>query len=305
MQSATFSLNFLAPRYWLLWFGLGILKLLSYLPYKLLMRLGKFLGLVLMPFAIRRRKIIARNLELCFPHKSPQERKLLIRKNFISMGMTLFETAITWWWNDEQKKQLGIIEGLEHLNYAQQNNQGVLLLTAHFTTMEISAAVLELQFSVHHTYRAHPNLVFEYMQHKMRQKHAKSYLIERSDVKKMLKTLRNKKALWYAPDQDYGRKHSLFVPFFGINAATVTATSRIAQITKAKVIPFVQIRLPNYQGYKLKIYPPLHDFPSDNLEQDCVRINNWLAQVISAHPEQYLWAHRRFKTRPIGEDYLY
>lgn len=171
--------------------------------------------------------------------------------------------------------------------------------------MEISAAILELQFSVHHTYRAHKNLVFDYMQHKMRQKHAKSALIERNDIKSVIKTLRQKNAVWYAPDQDYGAKHSLFVPFFGVPAATITATSRIAQISKAKVIPIVQSRLPNFKGYKIKILPPLPDFPSTSLEQDCIKINTWLEQIITANNAQYLWAHRRFKNRPKGNPSLY
>jgi len=304
MYPLKFKLSFLAPHYWLLWFGFAILRLSVYLPYGVLMRIGKLLGLILMPFARRRRKIIARNLELCFPHKSMQERQLILRKNFANMGMTLFETAITWWASEAKKQKLAKFEGLEHLLNA-QNKHGILLVAAHFTTLEIGCSMLETKFSAHHFYRKHPNAVFDYMQHKMRQKNAKYQLIERSDIKSILKTLRAKKAVWYAPDQDYGREHSLFVPFFGISAATITATSRIAKITKAKIIPFMQVRLPNYQGYKIKVFAPLDNFPTNNLEQDCITINSWLEQIISTHPEQYLWAHRRFKTRPIGEPSLY
>jgi len=300
-----FRLLFLAPKYWLLWIGFALLRLSVFLPYKLLMQLGTVLGIALIPFAPARRKIIARNLELCFPDKSAAERTKLLRANFASVGMAIFETAIAWWWSDAKIKQL--CKDFEIPEQLKRSSQGILFVIPHLTTLEITGKFLLLNFqkATHNTYRAHKNLVFDYMQLKHRQKHIKSYLIEHDNVMLLIKTLKKGKAVWYAPDQDHGLKRSVFVPFFGIPAATVTATGRIANITAANVVMMESKRLDNYQGYKVKIHAPLLNFPTNNLEQDCRTINQQLEQIILKSPEQYLWAHRRFKTRPVGESSLY
>jgi len=214
--------------------------------------------------------------------------------------------AISWWWPLARLRRLGHIEGLEYLQQAQQQGHGVILLAAHFTTLEIGAALLGGAHSIDGMYRTHDNPLFDWLQRKGRERHnADSLAVARDDVRGALRLLRGGRALWYAPDQDYGRKHSLFVPLFGVMAATVTATSSFARLGKAKVLPFSQERLADGSGYRLVIHPPLDDFPGSSEEADCLRINQWLEQVIRAHPEQYLWAHRRFKTRPEGEPSLY
>lgn len=306
MKHSGFDIAFLHPRYWLLWLGLALLWLLTQLPYVFLLALGRGLGRIMLYLAGSRRHIVRRNLELCFPHLSEPEREQLLRENFASMGIAFFEMAMSWWWPKKRLSKLLKVEGLEHLQAAQEQNQGVILMAIHFTTLEIGAALLGQRHTIDGMYRAHNNPVFDYVQRRGRERHnADSRAIEREDVRGMLKVLRQGRAIWYAPDQDYGPKQSLFVPLFGVPAATVTATSKFAKLGRAQVIPMTQTRLPHAQGYLIKIEPALSNFPGASDEEDCLRLNQWVEQAIKLQPEQYLWAHRRFKTRPEGEAKLY
>lgn len=306
MDRPRFRAYFLHPRFWLLWLGLGLLWLVVQLPYRLLLGLGRSLGGLMYRFAGSRRRIARRNLELCFPDMAEAERERLLKANFASNGIALFEMAMSWWWPQARLQRLAHIEGLEHLRQAQAEGQGVILMALHFTTLEIGAALLGQLHTIDGMYREHKNPVFDFIQRRGRERHNRdATAIEREDVRAMLKVLRAGRAIWYAPDQDYGRKQSLFVPLFGIQAATVTATTKFARLGRAKVVPFTQQRLANGAGYRLVIHPPLEDFPGESDEADCLRINRWVEEVVAQNPEQYLWAHRRFKTRPEGEPSLY
>lgn len=306
MDRPRFRAAFLHPRYWLLWLGLGVLWLVVQLPYALLLKLGRALGALMLLAAKSRRQIAARNLELCFPELSAAERTRLLRENFASSGIAFFEMAMSWWWPRARLARLAHIEGLEHLQAAQREGQGVILMSLHFTTLEIGAALLGQRHTIDGMYREHNNPLFDYIQRHGRERHNRdASAIEREDVRAMLKVLRAGRAIWYAPDQDYGRKQSIFVPLFGVPAATVTATSKFARLGKARVVPFTQQRLADGSGYRLTIHPPLADFPGDSEEADCLRINQWIEQAVRQCPEQYLWAHRRFKTRPEGAPKLY
>lgn len=306
MERPKFRLYFLHPRFWPLWLGLGFLWLLTLLPYSLLLGLGRVLGALLYCVAGSRRRIAARNLELCFPQLTAQARKHLLKENFASTGMAFFEMAISWFWPRQRLARLAQIEGLHHLQEAAAQGQGVILMAVHSTSLEIGAALLGQRQTIDGMYRQHKNPVFDFVQRRGRERHnPDATAIEREDVRAMLKLLRSGRAIWYAPDQDYGPKQSIFVPLFGISAATVTATTKFARLGKAQVVPFIQERLPHAQGYRLVVQAPWQDFPGTTEEADCLRVNQWIEQVISAHPEQYLWAHRRFKTRPEGESKLY
>ncbi len=306
MDRPQFRAYFLHPRFWLLWLGLGLLWLLVQLPYRVLLVFGRWLGALMYHTAGSRPAIAARNLELCFPDRSEAERARLLKDNFASTGIAFFEMAMSWWWPKKRLARLAHIEGLEHLRQAQQERQGVILMALHFTTLEIGAALLGQVHTIDGMYREHKNPLFDYIQRRGRERHNRdATAIEREDIRAMLKVLRAGRAIWYAPDQDYGRKQSIFVPLFGIPAATVTATTKFARLGKARVVPFTQERLADGSGYRLVIHPPLADFPGESEEADCLRINRWIEQAVSQCPEQYLWAHRRFKTRPAGEPRLY
>jgi KDO2-lipid IV(A) lauroyltransferase len=304
MDRPAFRVYFLHPRFWPLWLGMGLLWLVVQLPYRWLLALGRGLGGLMYHLAGSRRRIAARNLELCFPELSVGERQRLLRENFASTGMTFFEMAISWWWPVERLKRLGTVEGLEHLRQAEADGQGVILMALHFTTLEMGGALLCMQQDMYGMYRAHKNPLFDFIQRHGREQRLLG-AIERDDVRGMLKVLRAGGVVWYAPDQDYGAQRSLFVPLFGVQAATVTATSKFARLGRARVVPFTQTRLADGSGYKVTVHPALADFPGDSEEADCLRINQWIEQAIRQQPEQYLWAHRRFKTRPAGEAKLY
>lgn len=306
MERPRFRLQFFHPRFWGLWLGLGLLWLIVQLPYRALLGLGRMLGAVMYRVAGPRRRIAARNLELCFPELSEAQRKRLLKANFASTGIAFFEMAMSWWWPRARLARLAHIEGLEHLRDAERDGQGAILMAVHFTTLEIGAALLGQAHTIDGMYREHGNALFDYVQRRGRERHNLDALaVERDDVRGMLKLLRSGRAIWYAPDQDYGTKQSVFVPLFGIPAATVTATTKFARLGRARVIPFTQRRLEDGSGYRLVVHPPLEDFPGESEEADCLRINQWVEGVLRECPEQYLWAHRRFKSRPEGAPRLY
>lgn len=306
MDRPRFRAVFFHPRFWLLWLGLGLLWLITQLPYRALLTIGRLLGAGMYRVAADRRRIAARNLELCFPEKSAKERKRLLKENFASTGIAFFEMAMSWWWPKSRLARLAHVEGLEHLKQAHLDGKGVILMALHFTTLEIGAALLGQKHTIDGMYREHGNPLFDFIQRRGRERHnLDSLAVERDDVRGMLKLLRSGRAIWYAPDQDYGAKQSIFVPLFGIQAATVTATSKFARLGKALVMPFTQERLADGSGYRLVIHPPLTDFPGESDEVDCLRINQWVEASVRACPEQYLWTHRRFKSRPPGEAKLY
>jgi len=196
------------------------------------------------------------------------------------------------------------LDGLEHLHRALAQGKGVILLSAHFTTLEIGGRLLSMQSPFHVMYRPHKNAAFESVLQAARTRHFRK-AIPRGDLRGMLRSLKENIPVWYAPDQDYGREQSIFVPFFGIRTASITGTSRLARISKAPVVPFFQTRLPGAQGYQLTLYPALEGFPGDSIEADTCRISAIIEARVREQPGQYLWAHRRFKTRPEGEPGVY
>lgn len=286
------------------WLILAGLWLLTLLPYPLLLKLGNLLGALMYRFTRRRRHIAETNIRLAFPALSVQQQKTLLKNNFRANGMALLEVGLSWWGSEKRLRRLLRIEGLEHLQQALENGKGAIMLGGHFTCLIIAGRLLtlELPFTIV-TKKAH-NAVFEAV---MRYYRSRQYqgLIDSTDMRGMVKTLKKNQVLWYAPDQDFGRKTSVFVPFMGIQTATLTATARLAKISKAPVIYIDFERLPGTQGYRLKVHPPLEDFPSGDDVKDARRVNALIEHQVRKVPEQYLWMHRRFKTRPEGESGLY
>jgi Kdo2-lipid IVA lauroyltransferase/acyltransferase len=298
------SLSLYAPRYWLLWIAIGILWCLTRLPYRWQQVVGRQLGHLTYWLAPRRRKIAEINLKLCFPELSDRQRQDLLRRHFESLGMGLLEMLSAWWLPDATLKPLGLIENLEYLHTALEKGKGVILLSAHFTSLEIGTRFLTMHTAIHATYRPHENPLIEYFMKKNRDSRAEKAIIKHA-VRDMLKSLKQNKALWIATDQNFDHKNTVFANFFGIPAATNPAISRLAQISGATVIPFFTQRLENEQGYKVILQPPLENFPSGNLMQDAFLMNQIIAEQIRKAPEQYLWVHRRFKTRQAGEKKIY
>jgi KDO2-lipid IV(A) lauroyltransferase len=216
----------------------------------------------------------------------------------------LVEVAISWFRNPRDYREKISISGLENLEKSVNEGHGVLLLCAHFSTLELGGTLLSLFHSLDVTYRKHTNPVFQYVMTKARNRHFSS-VIEREDVRGAVNSLKKGRTLWFAPDQDYGAKHSIFVPFFGVKAATLTATSRFAKMGGAKVLFFSHYRKDDNSGYQLTISPALSNFPSTDLRKDAIRINKLIEDAVMKHPDQYIWLHKRFKTQPIGNPSVY
>ncbi|HED52289.1 MAG TPA: LpxL/LpxP family Kdo(2)-lipid IV(A) lauroyl/palmitoleoyl acyltransferase [Gammaproteobacteria bacterium] len=300
IPSPSISTHYLAPRFWLTWLMFGALRLIILLPYRWQMRAGRLIGRLALHLTHRRRHIAEINLALCFPEKTPQQRLALLKAHFDSLGCGVVETALCWWGSDRQLHGITRLVGLEHLRAAQSKGKGVILLSAHFTTLELGGRLLARHTPFHVLYRRHKNPLFESVMRRSRERRFDK-AIARDDMRGLLASLKDGMPVWYAPDQNHGGSQSVFAPFFGVPASTLTTPSRLAKISGAAVVPFYQTRLADGSGYLLTLCPALENFPSENALQDATRLNALLESVIREMPEQYLWVHRRFKTRPEGE----
>lgn len=297
-----FKISFLLPKYWLTWFGVIILYTISWLPYKLQLMLGRILGRLLYKIGSSRKRVAMKNLELCFPEMSQQERTLILKKNFENTGIALFETGMGWWWPDWRVKRKTKVVGLEHLEKAHQQGKGVLLLTMHYLSVEINCRGIGTGHPMVVFYRPHNNQLMEFFQFRGRGRSNK-YMLGKRDVKGLMKALRDKEVCVYLPDQDYGRRRSLFVPFFAVpDAATTTGTLIFARQKNVQNHMFIPTRNDDGSGYTLEIKPMMENFPTGDDEADVIRINQELEKAILYKPEQYMWLHRRFKTRPHEDD---
>ncbi|MGE5624061.1 MAG: lipid A biosynthesis lauroyl acyltransferase, partial [Bacillota bacterium] len=254
---------FLKPRYWPVWLLLGFVRLAILLPYPVQLGLGRTLGWLLRHAAKRRWRITLVNLERCFPELDAPAREALARRHFDSLGMAFLEIGMCWWADAARLKKLVHIEGVENLHAARAKGKGVILLSAHFTTLEIGGRLLGLATDFHLMYRPNQNALIEEVMRRSRERHF-DRAIPRNDVRLMLKSLKDGKPVWYAPDQGYRGKNSEMIPFFGIPAPTNTATSRLARASGAPVVPFFVERLPGTQGYALSLEPALEGFPGDD-----------------------------------------
>lgn len=286
--------RFLWPKYWPLWIVLGLMRASVWLPYSVKLAIGKLFGRFIQATARRRRIITNMNFELLYPHGTDAERKEFVRKHFESLGMGTLEIAMCWWATENQLRPLVRIEGLEHLAEARKAGKGVLLLSAHFTTLEIGGRLLGLFTKFDLMYRPNKHPMLDWVISGHRKLHFEN-VIPRDDVRALLRSLKNNEVVWYAPDQGYLGKNYARVPFFGISAPTNTATSRIAKASGAKVLPFMVRRLPGSEGYRLIIQPPLEDFPSGDDIADATRINAVIEKEVRQNMHQYLWCHNRFK----------
>ncbi|MEM9530347.1 MAG: LpxL/LpxP family Kdo(2)-lipid IV(A) lauroyl/palmitoleoyl acyltransferase [Pseudomonadota bacterium] len=294
----------LAPRYWPVWIGFGFLYLWHLLPWPVAMAAGRRLGGLLRLGLKSRVKVTRRNLELCFPEATEAEREQMLKETFESVGCMLPEAGFAWFGSQRRINRLSSVTGTEYLDQAQAEGQGVLLLAAHFTTLEIGGRIIcrhdkESKAAI---YREHSNPALEYLVRKYRSGYAGT-CFNRNETRGAVRHLRRGRLLWYAPDQDYERGQSLFLPFFGIQAYTSTSAHQLATLGRARVLTVRQRR--TRQGYELAIEPPLAGIPGPNVEEDCARINEVMERIIREAPTQYLWLHRRFKNRPEGEASLY
>lgn len=291
-QSAT---GLLAPRHWPTWFGLSIGWLISKLPYPLQMAIGRRLGDLTHALLKSRRHVVDVNLRLAFPELTDAQREHMVREHFRSAGQGIVETMICWWGSDSRVRRLAHFEGLEHLQAAKARGKGVLLLSAHFTSLELGVRMSTMHADVTAMYKPPANPVIDKIMRESRSRQVGKDVIPKNNIRGLIRALRQGQAVWYAPDQSARHKLSGMVPFFGVPAMTNMATSRVVHMSKATVLPFFTLRRNDGAGYRVIILPELEDFPTDDEHADALRVNQVFESVIRQAPEQYFWLHRRFK----------
>ena len=285
--------------------ALVLMWLLHFLPPTLLARTGELLGLLMMGLARERRNVVRVNLELCFPNLSKAQRRRLRRAHFRAFGRALAETSIAWWSNVETVRALATVEGKQHFDEA--NRAGpVIVLAPHFVGVEILAIRLSIDENAQSMYSHQKNAVFDRFLVSRRTRFRPIRLASRQDgIKPVVRGLKARLPLFFLPDMDFGPRDAIFVPFFGVPAATIDAVPRLAALTGAAVVPVLIEQRSAGRGYQIRFLPAWENYPSRNFRADTLRMNQFIEDCVKAAPEQYYWIHKRFKTRPPGEKRIY
>lgn len=298
MLKPEFKIALLHPKYWCVWFGFGTLALIvSVLPYRVLVFLGRLIGALATKVAKSRVRVINRNLELAFPDMDEDERKRIARENLNNTGLALFEMGMAWFWPDWRIKKHIILNDTEEVLALEQEGRGVLLVCTHALNLEMTARAFSIFAPGYGVYRPHKNPAYDFIQYWGRTRRGNK-MVDRKDVKGMLKVLRKGGRLWYLPDHDYGFDNSVFVPFFGVDkAATVKGTGVLIDASRCAVVTASSFRKGDL--YQLEIAPDFSaDFPRKDTEGAARIMNQALEKVILRGLDQWMWMHRRYKTMP-------
>ena len=290
-------------RQWPAWLGIGLAALLARLPWRLQRVLGRWLGGFLHVALRDRRRVAERNIALCFPELDAAGQAALVRRSFSELGIGLFEFARAWWGSVQPMRHDLRVEGLEHLAAARAGGRGVIVISGHFTTLEIAARLMCDYAPLAGMYRPHDQGAMEWAVKRGRLRYA-THMFTREELRPALKHLKQGGLLWFAPDQDTRRGESVFVPFFGRPAYSLTSTHQLARLSGAAVIAFSHVRRDD-GGYTLTLSPAFADFPTSGASADTARVMAAIEAMVRAAPSQYLWIHRRFKRQPDGRGQLY
>lgn len=284
--------------------ALGLVWLLHFLPLAALASLGRGVGLLLYGVARERRKVVLTNLALCFPDKSETERRRIARAHFQAFARGLLEHGILWWGSKEQIQNLVRVEGLEH--WQAVADRPVIWLAPHFVGLDMGGSRIITEWRGISVYSHQKDPVFDRVLLHGRTRFVKPVLFSRQDgIRSIVRAMRERLPFYYLPDMDLGERDSIFVPFFGVPAATITGLSRLARLAGAVIVPAVTRQLPGAAGYVLTFYPAWSDYPTDDVAADTRRMNAFIEERVLEMPEQYYWLHKRFKTRPAGEEKFY
>ncbi len=294
----------LAPRYWMTWSGLACMAMIAHLPDRITMFTGKLVGYLFYYFGRSRRGITAINIKMCFPELTGSQQGNLTKRTTIDTGIGFAEMCIAWFNHQRIRADMVEMTGEQNLIDAVALGRGVILVGAHYTTLDLGGVLMAKYHKVGVMYRANKNALFDLVMRSSRDKFCEE-VIERSDMRAVIRFIKKGGVMWYAPDQDYGRKQSVFAPFFGIEAASINVIPRLVKINNSPVLILSHHRNADGRGYTLSISEPLKNFPSGDDRADATVINSALETQIRKFPEQYMWLHRRFKTRPDGEEKLY
>lgn len=282
-------------------FAVALLWLAHWLPLPVLARVGQGLGLLLYAAAPRRRHIVEVNLALCFPELDETARNKLARAHFRALGRSLLERGLVWWGSAGRLRRLIRIEGVHRVHELRAAGRPVILLAPHFVGLDAGGSRVVMDFDVVSVYARQKNKVIDRWLHHGRSRFGQPLLLSRQDgVRATVKAMKAGHPFYYLPDMDFRGKDSIFVPFFGVPAATITGLPRLAKLAGAAVVPCVTRMLPGGDGYVVEIGEAWADYPTDDVAADTERMNRWIESMVRTMPEQYYWVHRRFKTRPVG-----
>jgi KDO2-lipid IV(A) lauroyltransferase len=291
----------LGVRFWPGWLAIGFTYLLGKLPHRLQLALGRGCVWLVQPLLKRRLAIARINIKRCFPHFDRQQQNTLLREHRLALGEMLAQQLFAWWCSARRFAARQHIQGLDAVQKARQQGAGIIILSGHFTTLEVGGRALAGQLPIAALYRSHKTPLMEFLVRWRRIRNGIG-LFRRRDTRPLVRYLRTGGVLWYAPDQDYTHGERVFVPFFGIETNTITSAHQLARFTGAKVFMLSQQCGRGQYYYQLK---PLPQIPSDDAHTDCALINAEIEDQVRDCPSQYLWIHRRFKTRPPGEPPFY
>jgi KDO2-lipid IV(A) lauroyltransferase len=282
----------------------GLMWLLHFLPLAVLAPIGRGLGMIAYFVAAERRRVGITNVRLCFPELAEKERKRLVRRHFQAFGRALIERGILWWSSKERIQRIVRVEGIEH--WLAVKGKPVLWLASHFVGLDMGASRLSTEYQGAGMYTRQKDPTLDAVLYRGRTRFIKPRLVSRQDgIRSLLRVIREGVPFYYFPDMDYGPRDSMFVPFFGVPAATITGLSRIARMSGALVVPIVTRQLAGGAGYVVRFYPAWSDFPTEDVLADTRRMNAFIEDRVREMPEQYHWLHKRFKTRPPGEVRVY
>lgn len=280
----------------------GVLWLLHWLPLPALRTLGGLLGRLLYRFGRERRNVALTNLRLCFPALSNDEREVLARKHFAAFAQAFLDRTLFWWASRERLAGIIRLSGKEHLH--SDDGRPTILLAPHFVGLDAGATMITLVTHGITLYARQKNPVFDAVLLAGRQRFNAPILLSRQEgMRKVVKAMRSGHPFYYLPDMDYGARDAIFTPFFGVSAATITGVSRLARLVNARIVPCVTRLVPD--GYEVELQPAWNNYPGESIEADTRRMNQSIEQQVLRMPEQYFWLHKRFKTRPPGEEKFY
>lgn len=292
--------DFLHPKYWTTWLAYFVVRSLLVLPLPIWQRIGIFLGHISYHCAKKRRHITEINIKMAFPNLPAQKQQQLVKKTLINTTLGVLESFYSWWGKDSDLKPRSEVRNLDTLLQAKAKG-GVIIMGAHFTTLDLSGRVMAINQKVDIVYKKQRNKLFNAIMHRYRSPHYNE-MIEKKDMRSMVKRLKQGEIVWYAPDQDFGRKGAVFAPFFGIETANLSNIGKLVKLTGASVVFFSHFR----EGFGKKtrfvghVSPLFENGVSDNEQENAAIFNAALEKSLKDHhPSQYFWVHKRFKTRPI------
>ena len=296
------NIKFIHPKFFPTLILILLMRIGVFIPFSTQVFIGKLIGKAIYPFMSKWRSTAYSNISHCFPEKKQAQVNTLVKLHFEAIGISLFETANAYYASDKKINKLLTIKQEHFFTDALKQEGGVIILCAHFMPLMLGSRALLINHTIANIYRPQNNKLFDQAMVKGYKKNG-AVMIKSTDTRSIIKAINNSLPIWYAPDQDLGKNNSVFAPLFGIQTATASATARLAKNNKTRVIPYSFIR--TSKGYEMFFEKPLSSFPSSDPIIDATTTNRILEKQINKTPEQYLWIHRRFKTRPEGAENFY